>query len=135
MAISQKGIPLPNNAEIAPGAPYELFYEIQARIVELHSIHKSWRYLADKFYPGISFATISAIARGREPKKPATRKLLGLPLSIGIYPIDDQIMPGSQSLGSRQCHKKRKCGGQHFIPNHPRRINCYICSPVRKRKG
>lgn len=53
--------------------------EIRTRLNKCHKF-LSWREIASmEDYEGISHATLSAIARGRDPKSPAIRCKLGLP--------------------------------------------------------
>lgn len=106
----------------------------------LHDLHNeqglSWRMIvALPEYQGINFATISAIARGRDPKSWKIRQQLGLPMpEARVIMVAGNVPDGSQALTALKCpNKNGKCGGQYFIPNHPLRRNCFVCSPVRSR--
>ena len=108
--------------------------EIQRRLIQMHNHSEmSWREIAEMpEYQGINHATISAIARGRDPKNLHIRQILGLPLPTAyITVVIGHVPEGSMSLGAWRCD----CG-QWFIPNHPARRRCFICRPYKgKRKA
>jgi hypothetical protein len=60
---------------------------------------------------------------------PTVYKILGIPVISEVQVISGSIPPGSQSLGASYCID---CG-KPFIPNHPRRKKCFVCSAYRKR--
>lgn len=111
------------------------YEEVQKTLQNLHNDqHLSWRNIAGlPEYEGLNFATISAIARGRDPKSWKIRQQLSLPLpEAKVIMIAGDVPDGSQALTALKCpNKNGKCGGQYFIPNHPLRRNCFVCSPVR----
>lgn len=95
---------------------------------EHDTINLSWRRIADMY--GVSVGLIHAIAKnGHVPKDEKVRKRLDLPPRIEITTIIGDIPDGTVSLGAMRC----RCG-QWFISNHPRRRQCFICGPYRKRK-
>lgn len=85
------------NATVQP------LYALQERLNELHDTSGlSWREIAarDEFC-GISFATLQAIAKGREPHDPRTRRKLGLPpRAVPVMPCDEC---GHVHTQHRQC--------------------------------
>src|SRR3990167_892759 len=90
---------------------YSELYAAQKRLAALHGVDGlSWRKIAqlDPFR-GISPATLSAVARGRDPRRsPQVRERLGLPSSdafVEVLSVSGQgVAPGSSVLGpSRQC--------------------------------
>lgn len=65
------------------------------------------------------------IAQGYLPGK-KVRGLLGLPPESSVVVMAGDVPAGSQALAAMQCG----CG-QWFIPNHPRRKRCFVCSPYK----
>jgi len=89
----------------------------------------SWRLVAQKWRS--TKGTVYRIAHGYQPK---TIKLLlhfDLPLpEARVIAVAGIVPDGTQTIGALRC----VCG-DWFIPNHPRRRKCFVCSPYRKRKG
>lgn len=60
-------------------------YAIQERLKAHHGTGLSWRQIAAlKPFQGVSPGTLCAIAKGRDPKDPEIRRILGLPEIITI---------------------------------------------------
>ncbi|HMN11816.1 MAG TPA: hypothetical protein PKD55_05770 [Bellilinea sp.] len=100
-----------------------LSYEMR----EQHKISRSWRKVAEPY--GIFPDTARLIAKGYEPGK-KIRERLGLPPAASVVVVYGVVPDGAQVLQAERC----QCG-QYFIPNHPRRRKCFMCSPYRKRKS
>jgi len=120
--------------EQAPAGVYSELYAVQERLHALHGADGlSWRSIAQlDDYQGISPATLSAVARGRDPRRsPQVREKLGLPGSdafVEVLSVSGGVAPGSSVLGpSRRCIR---CGAP-FVSNHPRRRRCFACSKPR----
>jgi len=87
---------------------------------------KSWRLVAQKWR--LSKGTTYRIAHNIEPKTLEIRLLLDLPLpEARVIAIAGIVPNGTQTIGALRC-----ICGDWFIPNHPRRRKCFICSPYRK---
>ncbi len=88
----------------------------------------SWRKIGAEY--GISGAMARLIATGYDPGKKIRQKL-DLPQSATVIVIlGNRVPDGTQVVNASQC----SCG-QWFVPNHPRRLKCFMCSPYRGRKG
>ena len=111
---------------------YSELYAAQKRLAALHGVDGlSWRSIAQlEDYQGVSPATLSAVARGRDPRRsPQVRERLGLPPSDAFVEVlsvsGGGVAPGSSVFGpSRRCVG---CGAS-FVSNHPRRRRCFACS-------
>ena len=57
-------------------------YKLRRRLEHLHDEQgMKWRKIAEmEEFNGVSFGTLNAIYRGREPKEPTLRRKLGLPV-------------------------------------------------------
>lgn len=101
---------------------------IKKAIAAAYLANKSWRKAGAQF--GISGALAYRIVkRNYEPKTPAIRLALGLPVSAQVIAVFSPIPDDTLALSAKRC----QCG-RWFIPNHPRRKLCFICSPYRRRK-
>jgi hypothetical protein len=90
--------------------------------------YRSWRLVGIQW--GVTKPMAYRIAvNGYEPKDITIRNIFGLPIAATVISIDGLIQPGAQCPGTKQC----ACA-QWFVPNTPRRIKCYTCSPRRTRK-
>jgi hypothetical protein len=81
----------------------------------LHSLHKSlrtWRRVSIHFNAKIPAGTLCSIAKGREPKKPEYRKILGLP-EMKPAPVCAHCgkVPLKKNCNCRTNHRPRK---QHY---------------------
>ena len=102
--------------------------DLSETILDVYSDLHTWQKVGDKY--GISRGMAYRIAVNKyEPKTPEIRKKLGLPVAVSVIPVSGEIPPGSQSLGASYCIR---CG-KPYIPNHPRRRKCFVCSAYRKR--
>lgn len=78
-------------------------------------------------YRGIPPGTLCTFAKtGYAP--PRHRAKLGLPVSARVVSVGIAIPDNTLALSASRC----ECG-RWFIPNHPRRKSCFICSPYRRR--
>ena len=102
----------------------QLCREMQNKHTEVHS----WQKVGDCY--GINKATARLVANGYEPGK-KVRRLLGLPeeARVNVVVIYGEVPPGAQVISAQLCIACRRA----FIPNHPRRKRCFICSPFRRR--
>lgn len=64
------------------------------------------------------------------PKDQTIRQKLGLPISAQVFPVMGEVLNGSVTMPTLICPND----GNPFIPNTPKRKQCYICVPYRKRK-
>lgn len=95
----------------------------------LHCATQSWQKVGNKY--GINKALARLIANGYQPGA-KIRAVLGLPEHRQVIAVAGEIVhPDALTIGSKLCID---CG-RAFIPNHPRRKRCFICSPFRKRKN
>lgn len=67
-----------------------------------------WREIA-KSYPGVPPGTLCAVGKGREPRKPALRTALGLPLTVAIA-----VCPRHGIV-----HVRRRCPPDNTKPRKP----------------
>lgn len=97
-------------------------------LIEQHLRLGSWRRVGD--WLGISAPMARLIAdKGHYPGPDICRKV-GLPVAAQVVVIGGgDIPPGAQVVSALRC----ACG-QWFVPNHPRRRRCFICSPFRGRQ-
>ncbi len=112
---------------MATDMPVRNAYTVLETIKVLRETHgMSWREISqDTRFGGISFATLNAIYRGRNPSK-KTRAMLGLPDEARVVVVYGEIPDGTQAIRADRC----ACG-QWYISNHPRRRKCFQCSPYR----
>lgn len=102
--------------------------KVRSRLLKEYNELKSWELVARHY--GLTKAEVWKVAtKKHEPKRVKIRNALGLPPGQFIVVINGEVPPGAQSIGAMPC----LCG-QHFIPNHPRRRACFICSPYRGHK-
>lgn len=106
--------------------------EVQSIVAECYRAGKSYRQIAAEQYNNhISHATIQRVHKGIEPQAPKIREVFGLPDYRQVVLVTPGRIPdGTQVIHARQC----SCG-QWYVPNHPRRQKCFICSPYRGQKG
>jgi len=78
----------------------QLLEEARRRLKERYGILNNWALVGEEF--GIPGGTAHAVAHGREPKKPETRKALGLP-ELGQAPI----CPICNVVHTKSCRKSR----------------------------
>jgi len=101
---------------------------VRKAIAAAYLLKSSWRKTGAQF--GISGALAYRIVnRDYEPMTPAIRYKLGLPVSARVVSVGAAIPNDTLALSASRC----ECG-RWFIPNHPRRKLCFICSPYRRRK-
>ena len=88
----------------------------------------SWRQIAKVDpYSGIPPGTLATMLKDSYiPNK--WRSQLGLDVDTPITPIG-KVAPRSQALESLVC----VVCARPFIPNHPRRRKCYLCSPTQRK--
>jgi len=91
----------------------------------------TWQAIADNYGPPVTKPIVWRIVNDPdyEPKDQRIRFALGLSITALVVPISGAIPEGTLCLAALQC----VCA-QWFIPNHPLREKCFVCSPVRKRK-
>lgn len=54
---------------------------------------------------------------------------LGIEIVVNIVVVFGEVPAGAQAVNGRYC----ECG-QPFIPNHPARKRCFLCSPYKPHK-
>jgi hypothetical protein len=95
---------------------------------------RSWREVADDY--GVSKGMMWMVVNDDyEPKNPTARARLGMPALMAIGVATSEPVEGGAiiGVGSETCAAD-DCSVE-FIPNHPRRRKCYLCSPVRKKEA
>jgi len=83
-------------------------------------------------YVGIPAGTLNAIYNGYPiPRKWYPR--FDIPYPATVQTVNGHYIPnGSQAIGARYCSGKKNPGCRNaYISNHPRRDNCFTCSPYR----
>lgn len=92
--------------------------------------HMTWQAIADHFGPPVTKPVVWRLVNDPdyEPKDQRIRFALGLSITAIVIPISGVIPEGTLCLNALQCG----CG-QWYIPNHPRRRRCFVCSPARHR--
>ena len=97
----------------------------------LYNEKSSLRRVAREGFGGcVSFGAVQRVLAGHEPHDPEVRRAFGLADYHAIVIVGPGVVPpGTQVITAEQC----SCGAW-FIPNHPRRRRCFVCSPYRGRK-
>ena len=104
--------------------------DIRKRLVAERSRVKTWRELSEQY--DVPMGVLCDLAnRGIEPHNYEYRFRLGLPSMNVVYIVGGGNIPeGCQVIGE---YKTCACG-KRFVPNSPKRYNCFDCQKVRKRK-
>ncbi len=134
--ITPKPTPAPvptmpeNAAKMGCTAPYT-FTEVKLHVKALYEQKHSLRRIAREDYGGrISHAVIQRVLESFEPRDVHNREVLGLPAYQFVVVVTGGVIPpGAQVVSAEVC----ECG-QWYIPNHPARKHCFICSPYKRRK-
>lgn len=93
---------------------------------------KTLRAIAQESFGGrVTHGDIARALRGELPAGREKRAAFGLPVVTAVLVMGgSEIPPGAQVIATAE-----RCDcGQWFIPNHPARRRCFICSPYRRRK-
>ena len=110
--------------------PYT-FADVKVHVKALYEQKHSLRRIAKEDYGGkISHAVIQRVLENFEPRDVHNREVLGLPAYQFVVVVTGGVIPpGAQVVSAEVC----ECG-QWYIPNHPARKHCFICSPYKRRK-
>ena len=105
------------------------FEGLQDYLIALHR-EKSLRRIAREVYQNrVTIGTVGRVIQGIEPKTSQIREIFGLAPASMVIPVAGSVPDGTQVIAASRC----SCG-RYFVPNHPRRQKCFICSPYRPHK-
>lgn len=104
------------------------FDTLLAALKDLRTLGHSYQRIGDAF--GVNKTTIWKIINERRPPVDhEIRRRLGLSPSSDVILLEGEHLNGATLLA----HHIKICPecGQPYIPNHPKRNKCFICSPYR----